>query len=89
MHGLHHLRVAVAEQHRAGADQQVDIFLAVLVPDARALALADDDAGVEIAEPAAGQHGLRAGYPVGLGACIHLLSPSRTGNRPAERLGVG
>jgi hypothetical protein len=34
--GLQHFGMAVAEQHRAGADQVVDIFVAVLVPDPRA-----------------------------------------------------
>src|ERR1051325_9249130 len=49
----------VADQHRPGAEQVIYIFLAVLVPDTSALALADDHLGREIAKRAAGQYPLR------------------------------
>ena len=53
------LGVRVADQHRAGAEQEVDVFLPVFVPDAATLALADNDLGGEIAKGAAGQYALR------------------------------
>jgi hypothetical protein len=83
-HRLQHFRVAVAEQHRAGADQVVDILAPVLVPDAGALALADDDAGIEIAESAAGQHlgGRGRSSRLGLDAFMISLIQNR---RPARR----
>ena len=56
---LGHLRVRVADQHRPGAEQVIDVLRAILVPDATALALADHHLGGEIAEGAARQHPLR------------------------------
>ena len=52
---LDDLGISVAQQHRARADEKVDIFVAALVPDAAAATLANDDARVEIAETAGGQ----------------------------------
>ena len=48
------LGVSVADQHRAGAEQEVDVLLAVLVPDMAAASLADHDLAREIAKGAAG-----------------------------------
>ena len=56
MHSIKHLGMAMTEQHRSGTDEIIDIFIAVLVPDTRSLALADDYARIEIAEPARRQN---------------------------------
>ena len=62
--GLHHLRMRVAGNHGARADQLVDIAATFLVPDARALAACDDDAGVEVAEAAGRKNLVRALQPI-------------------------
>src|SRR6516162_157222 len=51
--------MSVTNQHRAGAEQEIDIFPAALVPHPAAPALADHYVRGEIAESAAGQHPLR------------------------------
>ena len=53
--------MAMTDQHRAGADQIVDIFIAAHVPNATAFAAADDDAGAFVAETARRQN-LRRGF---------------------------
>jgi len=52
------LGMGVADQHRARAEQKIDIFPAALVPHPATAALADHHLGREIAEGAAGQHAL-------------------------------
>ncbi len=49
----------MADQHRARAEQEVDIFLAVLVPHTAGAALADHHLARKIAKGAAGQNPLR------------------------------
>ena len=66
---LEHFRMAVPEQHRSGAEQVVDVFVARLVPDPRAAALADEDVRIEVAEAAARQHLAGALEPFGRGGC--------------------
>src|SRR5690625_3988194 len=56
----------MTEDHRAGADQKIDIIASVLVPDTPALAARDDDIGREIAEAAGWQHTLRTFQPMRL-----------------------
>ena len=46
------LGMAVTQHHRTGADQVVDVFPALVVPDAAPLAVRDKDARIEIAEAA-------------------------------------
>ncbi len=55
-HRLGHRRVVVADEHRAGAEQVVDVVVARDIGDMPALAVADDDVIGEIAEAAAGHH---------------------------------
>src|ERR1700737_2860226 len=52
------LGMGVANEHRARAEQEIDILPAALVPHPAAAALADHHLGREIAESAAGQHAL-------------------------------
>ena len=61
----------VAHQQRAGAEQEIDVFGAVLGADAAAVAFADHHLGREIAEPAAGQHAGGGGGEVGVGGGGH------------------
>ena len=56
LHRRGHLGMRVADQHRPGAEQEIDVFLAVLVPHPAGLALADHHLGGVIAEGAAGQY---------------------------------
>ena len=56
LHGGRHRRVRVAQQHRAGADQEIDILAPGLVPDPAAASLADDEVGRHVAERPARQH---------------------------------
>ena len=51
-----HLRVRMAEEHRPGPKQEVDILIAAFVPHPPALALADDDVERQIAESPGRQH---------------------------------
>ena len=67
----------VPDQHRPGAEQVIDVFLAVLVPDPAALALADDDLAREIAEGAARQDALRRLEDVVSRPCPRSCSPKR------------
>ena len=58
LHRRRHLGMGVADEHRAGAQQEVDILAACLVPDAAALALLQDHLGRHVAEAAARQDAL-------------------------------
>ena len=58
-HRLGHLRMRMADEHRAGAEQVVDILVARDVPDPAAAAFPDDDVRGEIAEAAGRQHPMR------------------------------
>ncbi len=51
--------MGVADQHRPRAEQVIDVFLAVFVPDSAGLAFADHHLGGEIAKGAAGQDAFR------------------------------
>ncbi len=73
---LGHLGVGMADQHRPGAEQVIDVFLALLVPHPAALPLADHDVGRKVAEGAAGQYALRRREDVCLDGRIHDCSPS-------------
>ena len=55
LHGRHHVGVAVADEHRTGAEQEIDIFVAAHVPDAGATTFAHHDVGGQVAEAAGGQ----------------------------------
>src|SRR5688572_1584573 len=55
----------VADQHRSRAEQEVDILAAALIPDAAALALAQDDVAVHVAEGPARKDPLRLGHDGG------------------------
>jgi hypothetical protein len=59
LHRGNHLGMAVADEHRAGAQQEIDILVAADIPDAAAATLADDDIAGEVAETAGRQHALR------------------------------
>ena len=59
-HGLDDLRMRVAEDHRARPHQVVDVLVAIFVPYPRAVALANNDRRIEIAEPAGRQNVVRA-----------------------------
>ena len=61
--------MAVADEHRAGAQQEVDILVAADVPDAPAAAFADNDVAGEVAETAGRQHALRQ-----LEQCLFFLA---------------
>ena len=63
--GVGDFLVAVPEDHRARADQQVDELVAVLVPDAASLPAGEDHAGVKVAETGGGEHLSGARLPVG------------------------
>ena len=56
-HGGVHFLMPVAEDHRSGADHVVDIFLAVLVDDARPGARLDEESWFEIAKAACRHNG--------------------------------
>ena len=70
VHRIQHFLVTMANQHRAGTDQVIDIFTAILIPDARTLAVANDNAGVEVAKPSARQNGVGSFDPVALSAHV-------------------
>ena len=61
------LRVIMAEQHGDGADEEIDIFAAILVPHARALSARNDDAGIKNAKAPGTLGRLRAGGPIAPG----------------------
>ena len=61
--------MAVADEHRTRAQQEVDILVAADVPDASAATLADHDVAREVAETAGGQHALRQ-----LEQCLFFLA---------------
>src|SRR4051812_44404477 len=64
----------VADQHRPGAEQVIDVFLPILVPYPAALALADDNLAGEIPERAARQDALRGLEDIVLDR-VHFRSP--------------
>ena len=67
--GVGHFLVAVPEDHGAGADQQVDELVAVLVPDAASLPAGEYHAGVKVAKSGGGEHLGGARLPVGQSGC--------------------
>ena len=75
-HRLQHLGMTVAEEHRAGAEQEIDVFAAVDVGDAAGMALADDQVARQVAEAAGRQHALRQVEDGGCGwGVIHRRLP--------------
>ena len=64
----------MAEEHQTGADEIIDIFPAVLIPDAGGPALANDNSGVEVSESARGKDRVRPLYPFALAMhAVHTL----------------
>ena len=59
--------MTVTKNHRAGADQIIDEFAAILVNDTRSMALADEDIRIEIAKATRRQYGAGAG-----GKIVHM-----------------
>ena len=85
-HRFDHVGVAVADEHRAGAEQEIDVFAAVDVGDAAGVAFADDEVAGEVAEAGGRQHTLGECADVGgCGKCgvVHRFDPEM-----AERLSV-
>ena len=86
-HRLDHLGMGVADEHRAGAEQEIDILPARHVPDAPAPAFPDDDVAGKVAEGAGRQHPLgqfhqlaRAIRPAAIRHLAHSRSISRSGS---------
>src|SRR6185369_14125396 len=56
LHDLHHLRVGVADDHRAGAQEIVDVLVAAHVPDVAGPPLGNDYLVGHIAEATTRKH---------------------------------
>ena len=77
-HRFKHFRMPMSNQHRAGTDQVIDIFVAVFIPDMAAFAAGNDHTMVKISKTAGRQNFFCDSRPLVLGMyAIHYVIPSQ------------
>ena len=91
-HRLDDLRMPVTDEHRTGAEQEVDILLARRIAHPTAGALDDHEVGAGVSEAPSGQEGpgLLAQHGIRMGLLFHARSPadprSATVSQTASRM---